>query len=186
MSALFYTTPSHGDWNRALPIGNGKLGAMIFGEGTGEHFQLNEDSVWFGQKRNRNNPDALANLDTIRRYIFGGKIEKAEELCKYALAGTPQSQHTYQTLGDVYFDYCGKLKEGIDFERNWIFPKPSTQVGFCRKKPVPYTPVKPLQVHQGIVLLRIFAVRRQANWISPPPCSANVFMRLLHIPMIPF
>ena len=39
MSALFYTTPSHGDWNRALPIGNGKLGAMIFGEGTGEHFQ---------------------------------------------------------------------------------------------------------------------------------------------------
>ena len=44
MSALFYTTPSHGDWNRALPIGNGKLGAMIFGEGTGEHFQLNEDS----------------------------------------------------------------------------------------------------------------------------------------------
>ena len=56
MSALFYTTPSHGDWNRALPIGNGKLGAMIFGEGTGEHFQLNEDSVWFGQKRNRNNP----------------------------------------------------------------------------------------------------------------------------------
>ena len=117
MSALFYTTPSHGDWNRALPIGNGKLGAMIFGEGTGEHFQLNEDSVWFGQKRNRNNPDALANLDTIRRYIFEGKIEKAEELCKYALAGTPQSQHTYQTLGDVYFDYCGKLKEGIDFER---------------------------------------------------------------------
>ena len=88
MSALFYTTPSHGDWNRALPIGNGKLGAMIFGEGTGEHFQLNEDSVWFGQKRNRNNPDALANLDTIRRYIFEGKIEKAEELCKYALAGT--------------------------------------------------------------------------------------------------
>ena len=67
MSALFYTTPSHGDWNRALPIGNGKLGAMIFGEGTGEHFQLNEDSVWFGQKRNRNNPDALANLDTIRQ-----------------------------------------------------------------------------------------------------------------------
>lgn len=117
MSALFYTTPSHGDWNRALPIGNGKLGAMIFGEGSSEHFQLNEDSVWFGQKRNRNNPDALANLETIRRYLFEGKVEKAEELCKYALTGTPQSQHTYQTLGDVYFDYCGKLKEGINFER---------------------------------------------------------------------
>lgn len=117
MSALYYTTPSHGDWNRALPIGNGKLGAMIFGEGTSEHFQLNEDSVWFGKKRNRNNPDALTHLETIRQNIFEGTIEKAEELCKYALAGTPQSQHTYQTLGDVYFDYCGKLTDGINFER---------------------------------------------------------------------
>ncbi|MGN1206634.1 MAG: glycosyl hydrolase family 95 catalytic domain-containing protein [Eubacterium sp.] len=117
MTALRYTTPSHGDWNRALPIGNGKLGAMIFGEGNSEHFQLNEDSVWFGQKRNRNNPDALANLKKIRSLIFEGNIEKAEELSKYALTGTPQSQHTYQTLGDVYFDYCGKLKDGIDFER---------------------------------------------------------------------
>ena len=117
MTALRYTTPSQGDWNKALPIGNGKLGAMIYGEGTSEHFQLNEDSVWFGQKRNRNNPDALANLDTIRNLIFEGKISKAEELCKYALTGTPQSQHTYQTLGDVYFDYCGKMNEGSDFQR---------------------------------------------------------------------
>ena len=117
MTALRYTTPSQGDWNKALPIGNGKLGAMIYGEGTSEHFQLNEDSVWFGQKRNRNNPDALANLDTIRNLIFEGKISKAEELCKYALTGTPQSQHTYQTLGDVYFDYCGKMNEGTAFQR---------------------------------------------------------------------
>ena len=58
MSQLFYYTPSGGDWNKALPIGNGKLGAMIFGEEHEEHFQLNEDSVWFGAKRNRNNADA--------------------------------------------------------------------------------------------------------------------------------
>ncbi len=50
MSQLFYYTPSDGDWNKALPIGNGKLGAMIFGEEHEEHFQLNEDSVWFGAK----------------------------------------------------------------------------------------------------------------------------------------
>ena len=51
MSQLFYYTPSGGDWNKALPIGNGKLGAMIFGEEHEEHFQLNEDSVWFGTKQ---------------------------------------------------------------------------------------------------------------------------------------
>ena len=111
MSELFYTTPSDGDWNKALPIGNGKLGAMIYGEKGCEHFQLNEDSVWFGKKRNRNNPDALANLDTIRRLILDGNIPEAERLCKYSLTGTPQSQHPYQTLGDVYFDYCGSLQE---------------------------------------------------------------------------
>lgn len=52
MSQLFYTKPSHWDWNRALPIGNGRLGAMIYGEGSHEHFQLNEDTVWFGKNAN--------------------------------------------------------------------------------------------------------------------------------------
>lgn len=117
MSQLYYTTSSCWDWNKALPIGNGTLGAMIYGEGTSEHFQLNEDSVWFGAKRDRNNPDALAHLDEIRQFILDGKIREAEELCKYALSGTPQSQHSYQTLGDVYFDYCGALQNSKDFKR---------------------------------------------------------------------
>lgn len=118
MSELYYTTPSDWDWNKALPIGNGKLGAMIYGEGNFEHFQLNEDSVWFGAKRDRNNPDALANLKKIQNLILNEKIPEAEELCKYALAGTPQSQHSYQTLGDVFFDYCGSLKETKNFKRS--------------------------------------------------------------------
>lgn len=117
MSQLIYTTPGNGDWNRALPIGNGKLGAMIYGEGSCEHFQLNEDTVWFGGKRNRNNPDALLNLKKIQQLILSGDIPAAEELCKYALTGTPQSQHSYQTLGDVYFDYCSALKQTRDYKR---------------------------------------------------------------------
>lgn len=117
MNQLTYTTSSRGNWNKALPIGNGRLGAMIYGENTSEHFQLNEDSVWFGGPRNRNNKDALANLEKVRSLILSGQIDKAEELCKYALTGTPQSQHTYQTLGDVYFDYCGKVKSTTGFRR---------------------------------------------------------------------
>ena len=117
MSQLFYYTPSGGDWNKALPIGNGKLGAMIFGEEHEEHFQLNEDSVWFGTKRNRNNADARKNLEKIRELILNGKISEAENLCKYALSGTPQSQHSYQTLGDVYFDFCGVRKNTKNFKR---------------------------------------------------------------------
>lgn len=116
MSQLFYHTPAGGNWNKALPIGNGKLGAMIFGEEHEEHFQLNEDSVWFGTKRNRNNADARKNLGKIRELILNGKILEAENLCKYALSGTPQSQHSYQTLGDVYFDFCGARKKTKDFK----------------------------------------------------------------------
>lgn len=118
MSQLIYTTPGNDDWNRALPIGNGKLGAMIYGEGSREHFQLNEDTVWFGGRRNRNNPDARNHLDNIRNLILSGDIPAAEELCKYALTGTPQSQHSYQTLGDVYFDYCHALKQTKEFKRS--------------------------------------------------------------------
>lgn len=117
MNQLTYTTSSCGDWNKALPIGNGRLGAMIYGENTTEHFQLNEDSVWFGGKRNRNNKDALAHLEEVRALILSGQISKAEELCKYAMTGTPQSEHTYQTLGDVYFDFRGRLKKGTQFRR---------------------------------------------------------------------
>lgn len=117
MQQLTYTTSSGYDWNKALPIGNGRLGAMIYGNNTSEHFQINEDSVWFGGPRNRNNKDALAHLEEVRSLILSGNIRKAEELCKYALTGTPQSEHTYQTLGDVYFDFCGRLNKGIHFRR---------------------------------------------------------------------
>ena len=117
MNRLIYKTSAGGNWNKALPVGNGRLGAMIYGENTYEHFQLNEDSVWFGGPRNRNNKDALSHLEEIRSLILSGKINKAEEMCKYALSGTPQSEHTYQTLGDVYFDFCGRLKKGVNFSR---------------------------------------------------------------------
>ena len=117
MSELIYRTPANGDWNRALPIGNGRLGAMIYGEMTGEHYQLNEDSVWFGKERNRNNKDALPNLSILRELIFSGRIEEAERLCKYAFSGVPQSQHCYQSLGDVYFDFCGRVGEVSEYFR---------------------------------------------------------------------
>lgn len=117
LSQLNYKAGAGYDWNRALPIGNGKLGAMIYAPEDGEHYQLNEDSVWFGRARNRNNKDALPNLDKLRNLILEGKIPEAERLLKYAFSGTPQSQHSYQTLGDVYFDYCGRLHKPVEYER---------------------------------------------------------------------
>lgn len=93
------------DWNEALPIGNGRLGGMVFGAVRREQVQLNEDSVWYGGPVDRNNPDALANLPKIRSLLFEGKIKEAERLAVLALSGTPEGQRHYQPLGNLFLNF---------------------------------------------------------------------------------
>ncbi|GHV12112.1 alpha/beta hydrolase [Spirochaetia bacterium] len=104
MGKFWYKKPAE-IWDEALPIGNGRLGAMIFGDPRREQLQLNEDSVWYGAAQNRINPSALPNLEKVRSLIFGGKISEAERLLKYAFSGTPQSMQPYQTLGEMSFNF---------------------------------------------------------------------------------
>lgn len=98
---LWYQEPA-AEWNEALPVGNGRFGAMIFGTIEKEQYQLNEDSVWYGGYRDRNNPDARKELPRIRKLLLNGKIKEAEELMVAALSGVPQSERTYQTLGNLF------------------------------------------------------------------------------------
>ena len=76
---LWYENPAK-DFNEALPIGNGRIGGMVYGGTTNELIHLNEDSVWSGGKRNRNNPDSLEHLQEIRELFFNENIEQAEKL----------------------------------------------------------------------------------------------------------
>lgn len=93
------------DWNEAIPIGNGFLGAMVFGKTDTERIQINEDSVWSGGFMERINPDAKENLSEIRRLLSEGRIEEAERLTEYSMyATTPHMRH-YQTLGDVWIHF---------------------------------------------------------------------------------
>ena len=68
---LWYKQPAS-TWTEALPIGNGRLGAMVYGEYTLENIQLNEESVWAGSKINNNNPEAKNHLSEIQQAIFKG------------------------------------------------------------------------------------------------------------------
>ena len=95
------------NWNEALPTGNGRLGGMVFGRPYVEYVQLNEDSVWSGSFTDRNNPSAYENLAEIRRLIFAGKIIEAQELCAFALSGTPETQRHYEPLGNLYLLFAG-------------------------------------------------------------------------------
>src|SRR4051812_10444980 len=79
---LWYNKPA-ATWNEALPIGNGRLGAMIFGNVQDELIQLNEATLWSGGPANPNpNPLAIRFLPEIRKALFAGDYAKAEELAK--------------------------------------------------------------------------------------------------------
>lgn len=117
MSRLWYDKPAN-SWEEALPIGNGRMGAMIFGKVNTERIQLNEDSVWYGAYVERNNPHALRNLSKIRELILSGQIPEAEELMIYALSGIPQSQRPYQSLGDLTIDFKGMEGDISGYKRS--------------------------------------------------------------------
>lgn len=103
---IWFTRPA-GSWNEALPVGNGRLGAMIFGGIEKERIQLNEESVWTGKPRWDANPDALKNLPEVRKLLFAGKYAEAEKLAQSGIMGhfKRDNASSYQTLGDLTLDF---------------------------------------------------------------------------------
>lgn len=97
---LWYNHPAE-KWNDALPIGNGRLGGMVFGRIYNERVQLNEETVWTGHPVYRQNPEARKFLPIVRRMIFNGEYEKAEKLAEEKIIGK-SADHSYQTLGNLY------------------------------------------------------------------------------------
>ena len=93
-------------WNRALPIGNGSLGAMVYGGVSRDIIQLNEETVWVGSGgRNRVNPKAKGSWRRVRELLCEGRIKEAEELCASDLYAIPDQQRYYDTCGHISFGY---------------------------------------------------------------------------------
>jgi alpha-L-fucosidase 2 len=102
--SAWYRRPAK-EWTEALPVGNGRLGAMVFGQIQQERLQLNEDTLWAGGPYDPVNPEALAALPEVRRLIFDGKYDDADKLIARKLLGKPMSQMQYQTVGDLFLDF---------------------------------------------------------------------------------
>ncbi|PYI53884.1 glycoside hydrolase family 95 protein [Paenibacillus flagellatus] len=113
---LRYKRPAQA-WVQALPVGNGRLGGMVFGGTAEERIQLNEDSVWYGGPRERDNPEALRHLGDIRRLLFEGKPQEAERLARTAMTSVPQHFGPYQTLGDLKLQFEGVAQDVSDYSR---------------------------------------------------------------------
>ena len=101
---LYYTNAAV-KWTEALPIGNGRLGAMIFGGAAREHLQLNEATLWAGGPYDPNNTNALAALPQARQLVFEGKYDEASQLISSNMMAVPLREMAYQTLGDLFLDF---------------------------------------------------------------------------------
>jgi alpha-L-fucosidase 2 len=105
---MWYDKPA-GEWVEALPVGNGRMGAMVFGGTDRDRIQLNEESIWTGGPVERANPEALENLNEVRQLLFEGKYAEGERLAQEKIMGRrlEKGEHTYQTLGDLFIEFEG-------------------------------------------------------------------------------
>ncbi len=112
---LWYRQPA-GAWTQALPVGNGRLAAMVFGDARKEHLQLNEDTVWSGEKRDRSNPEASKTFPEVRRLLLEGHPAQAQALADKTMISIPRALPVYQTLGDLWLDF-GEGPQAGDYRR---------------------------------------------------------------------
>src|SRR6478609_1882007 len=115
------------NWNEATPIGNGRLGAMIFGEVNSERLQLNEDSLWSGAPQDADNPKALEALPEIRKLVFEGKYAEAQRLANRNLIcagpgsgrgrGGKIAYGSYEMLGDLRLEFDHGTNAATNYRR---------------------------------------------------------------------
>ena len=117
---LWYRAPAV-EWTDALPLGNGRLGAMVFGGVGREELQLNEETLWSGGPYRPINPEALQHLDTVRSLIFEGRYKQAQDLADAHLLGRPHLQMSYQPAGNLFIEFPheavpGSYRRALDLD----------------------------------------------------------------------
>lgn len=106
---LWYDCPAQ-VWTEALPLGNGRLGAMVFGNPAMEQLQLNEETLWAGRPNNNANPDALEYIPKVRELVFAGKYLEAQTLATEKVMAKTNSGMPYQTFGDLRIAFPGHAR----------------------------------------------------------------------------
>jgi alpha-L-fucosidase 2 len=104
---LWFDSPAGKTWENALPVGNGRLGAMVFGNISQETIQLNENTVWSGGPNRNDNPEALASLPELRRLIFDGKQKDAEALANKTIISKKSHGQKFEPVGELLLNFDG-------------------------------------------------------------------------------
>ncbi|WP_256992292.1 glycoside hydrolase family 95 protein [Paenibacillus sp. XY044] len=123
---LWYRKPAS-VWEEALPIGNGRLGGMVFGGAEEDKIQLNEDTLWSGFPRDTVNYNALRYVEPAKALVAEGRYAEAEALIEAGMLG--RRTESYQPLGDLHFAF-GRLDHVADYERELDLDQAVTSVSF--------------------------------------------------------
>lgn len=103
---LWYDKPA-AIWNESLPLGNGRLGAMVFGDPSVERLQLNEETIWAGSPNSNAHTKSLDALPLVRQLVFDGKYDEAQDLATKDIMSQTNNGMPYQTFGSVYISFPG-------------------------------------------------------------------------------
>src|SRR6187455_2219243 len=104
---LWYDQPSGTTWENALPIGNGRLGAMVYGNVGTETIQLNEHTLWSGSPNRNDNPLILDSLSEIRKLIFNGKQKEAESMANRIIISKGSHGQMFEPAGELHLSFTG-------------------------------------------------------------------------------
>jgi len=104
--ALWYRQPGT-TWQQGMPLGNGMIGAMVFGGVPQERIALNESSFWSGRPHTYDNPDGSKYFPQIRDLVFQDKFQEAEKMVNDHFYGIPKAQEAYQPIGDLILNFEG-------------------------------------------------------------------------------
>lgn len=151
---LWYNSPAS-KWTDALPLGNGRLGAMVFGGVARDEFQLNESTLWSGGPYQPTNAEARPNLDAVRQLIFAGRYAEAEALANAHSMARPYLEMSYQPAGNLYLDVVHP-ELFTQYRRSLDLDRAMTTTSY-RAAGVGYTREAFISATHGVLVVRIRA-----------------------------
>ena len=167
---LWYERPA-AQWVEALPVGNGRLGALVFGGIEQERLQLNEDTLWAGGPYHAANPGARAALPEIRRLLAAGEHRAAQDLVQAKFMANPMRQMPYQTLGDIILTTAGS-ETAANYRRELDLDTAVARTEFQLGNTVHVREVFASEPDQVIVVRLTARAREAVSW--PITLSASV------------
>lgn len=156
---LWYSRPAS-LWVEALPLGNGRLGAMVFGNPAQEQVQLNEETIWAGQPNNNPNPEALQYLPGIRDRVFAGNYAEAEKMATEKVMSQTNSGMPYQSFGDLRISFPGH-SEYSDYYRGLSIDSATALVRY-KVKGVEFQREMFTSFPDQVVVMRLTASRKKS------------------------